>query len=174
MVNIGIADRAKLFEKAREAAKAEYQRAEDVCKEFERKNGRNPSNEEKKQIQGRSARMVSVVMDMKTDSVYTATSGRQPPRESFHALLRERMPDPGLEPKNNLEAARRPPQACAEVQAADKALKSRVDAQISDLMIATVLTGNGSPQVRCENCKVTLRDAVVITDEMAEKEIADV
>jgi len=167
-------DKETLLKKAREAAKAERQRSENVCKEFKREKGRTPSNNEKNQIQGRYARMVSVVMDMKTDSVYTATSGRQLPRESFHALLRERMPDPGLEPKNNLEAARRPPQACAEVQAADKALKSRADAQISDLMIATVLTGNGSPQVRCENCKITLKDAIVITDEMAEKEIADV
>ncbi len=163
-----------MLEKAREAAKTERQRAKNVCKEFERNYGRKPSNNEKKQIKGRSERMVSVVVDMKTDIVYTATSGRHPSRKSFHALLREKMPDPGLEPINNLEATRRPPEACAEVQAADKALKSRSDAQISDLIIATVLVCDESPQVRCENCKVTLRDAIVITDEMAEKEIADV
>ncbi len=167
-------DKEQLLGKARQAAEAECQRAEKACKDFERKNGRKPSNEEKKQIQGRPARMVSVVADMKTDIVYTATSGRHPPKESFHPLLVERMPDPGLEPKNNLEATRRPPQACAEVQAADKALKSRADAQISDLMIATVQSGNGRPQVRCENCRVTLREAVVITDQMAEEEMADV
>jgi hypothetical protein len=167
-------DKETLLKKAREAAKGERQRAENVCKEFERKKGRRPSLSDKKQIRGYVARMVSVVADMKTDSVFAATSGRPPSKENFHVLLRERMPDPGLEPKNNLEAARRPPQACAEVQAADKALKSRADAQISDLMIATVQSGNGRPQVRCENCKVTLSGATVITDEMAEEEVANV
>jgi hypothetical protein len=59
-----------LLEKAKEAAKAECQRAVNVCRQFECKHGRKPSNEEKKQIQGRPARMVPVAADMKTGIVY--------------------------------------------------------------------------------------------------------
>ncbi len=90
-----------------------------------------------------------------------ATSGYAPSRDTFNSLLRKRM----LNLDNELG---RVPETCAEVQASNKALNSRSDAQISDLIIATVLTGDGTPQIRCENCKVTLNGALVITDEMEE------
>jgi hypothetical protein len=149
-------DREILLEKVREA-----------CEEFERQNGRKPSKREKNKINGFPARMTSLAFDKKVNKFYTATSGRAPSRESFNSLLKERMPNPSLE-------SGRDPESCAEVQAANKALNNRPDAQISDLIIATILTGDGAPQIRCENCKVTLRDALVITDEMAEQEVKNV
>jgi len=160
-------DREILLEKVREAAKAEKQRAIDECEKFERQYGRKPSKKEKNKINGLPARMTSLVFDKKADKFYTATSGRAPSRESFNSLLKERMPNPSLE-------SGRDPESCAEVQAADKALNCRDNARISDLIIATVLTGDETPQVRCENCKVTLREALVITDEMAEQEMKNV
>lgn len=163
-------DRELLLKRAKDSAKTECQRAKAACEEFERENGRKPFNKERTQINGRSARMISVVVDMKTNREYVETSGRAPSIEKFHALLRERMPKPGLEPVNNLEATRRHPKECAEVQAANQALHARVDAQISDLMIATLMTEDETPHMRCENCKVTLAGAIVITDEMAEQE----
>jgi len=154
-------DREILLEKVREEAEAEKQRAINVCEKFERQNGRKPAGKEKNEIKGNVARMISVVLDKKTGRFYSATSGYAPSRDSFHSLLRERM----LNLDNELGRA---PETCAEVQASDKALILRSDAQISDLMIATILTGDGSPQTRCENCKITLNGADVITDQMEE------
>ncbi len=51
----GIVDEKIILEKAKEAAEAERGRAKAKCKEFKRKNFREPSGKEKKKINGRES-----------------------------------------------------------------------------------------------------------------------
>ncbi|MDZ4822269.1 MAG: RHS repeat-associated core domain-containing protein [Flavobacteriales bacterium] len=95
-------------------------------------------------------RAVSVAVDKKTGKVYTGESGRvKPPRTDLHPELEQRMPKESLE--------RHSPDNCAEVDAANEALKD--GAKIEDLEIHTVKieknTGVVSDFEPCNNCQQT-------------------
>lgn len=162
-----------LLKKIEEEAKKEQERVDKLLNEFKQKKGRQPTKKEKNELNGRVAQMISIVFDLKSENTFTATSGYSPPIEDFHPKLRSLMPNPGLEPKDNLEVTRRHPKECAEVQAVNDALKARIDAKIEDFIIATFKTKSIIPRERCENCKVTLKDAIVYTDKLAQKEFSD-
>jgi hypothetical protein len=148
----------ELIKKAIEAAETEKERAKRVEEGFEWLNGRKPSKKERVIINAKAAWAVSVVYDKKTGKVFTDISGRTYPKsEEIHTELKRRMPLESLE-------YGRPVETCAEFKACNKALHSRHDAKMEDLIVATVLVSDGSPKERCENCKRTTEGANVLTD----------
>jgi hypothetical protein len=148
----------ELIKKAIEAAEKEKQRAKEVEANFEQLYGRKPSKKERARINAKAAWAASAVYDKKTGKVFTSTSGRPHPKaQEIHVELKIRMPEESLE--NG-----RPVENCAEIKAGNKALHSRQDAKMEDLIIATVLVSDGSPKERCLNCKRSTDGATVITD----------
>jgi len=149
----------ELSKKAIEAAETEKERAKRVENEFKRLYGRRPSKRERAIINADAARAVSVVCDKKTGHIFTNTSGRPHPQtEEIHIELKRRMPE------DSLDKNKRPIEYCAEFKACNKALYSRHDAKMEDLIVATVLVSDASPKERCENCKRTTEGAIVLTD----------
>jgi len=139
-----------LIKKAIEAAQAEKERAKRVEDDFKWLHGRKPSKRERAIINADAARAVSVVCDKKTGHIFTNTSGRPHPQtKEIHIELKRRMPE------DSLDKNKRPVEYCAEFKACNKALHSRHDTKMEDLIIATVLVSDGSPKERCENCKRT-------------------
>jgi hypothetical protein len=149
----------ELINKAIEAAEEEKKRAKRVEAGFEWLNGRKPSKKERALINADAARAISVVCYKKTGHIFTNTSGRPHPQtEEIHIELKRRMPE------DSLDKNKRPVEYCAEFKACNKALHSRHDAKMEDLIVATVLVSDGSPKERCENCKRTTEGANVLTD----------
>jgi len=149
----------ELIKKAIDAAETEKERAKRIEDDFKRLSGRKPSKRERAIINADAARAVSVVCDKKTGHIFTNTSGRPHPQtEEIHIELKRRMPEESLD-KN-----KRPVEYCAEFKACNKALHSRHDAKMEDLIVATVLVSDGSPKERCENCKRTTEGANVLTN----------
>lgn len=149
----------ELIKKAIEAAETEKERAQILETHFKRLHGRKPSKRERAIINADAARAVSVVCDKKTGYIFINTSGRPHPQtEEIHIELKRRMPE------DSLDKNKRPVEYCAEFKACNKALHSRHDAKMEDLIVATVLVSDGSPKERCENCKRTTEGAIVLTD----------
>jgi uncharacterized Zn-binding protein involved in type VI secretion len=102
---------------------------------------------------GRKPAKTSVVVDRKTGKTYQEDSGFPHP-EKIHPDIKQRMPNPSKEPRQEVEN-------CAEFKAANKALKN--GSKIEDLDIYTV-NRQLEPAHRCMNCLITTKGATVLTD----------
>jgi len=87
----------------------------------------------------------SVVYDETTGKIYTETSG--PPPAEVHPILQDRAPSESL-------VGNRPPLACAECRAVNKALLDGADE--ANLHVYTFRPRNSAPIPRCLNCQVTI------------------
>jgi hypothetical protein len=90
-------------------------------------------------------------VNRRTGKVYTGTSGTKP--ENISGKLGVSMPSPSLEPWATSN--------CAEIDAANKALKD--GSSIVDLDLATVYTKTGEPMPCCRNCSKTFQNYKVLT-----------
>jgi len=96
---------------------------------------------------------VSVAIDTKTGKIYYGESGNI--SSNINKSLQDVMPNPSLE-------AHWAVANCAEFNAANNALNA--GAKMKNLFIYTIIRKNKAPFCRCKNCQITVKDAIIFSD----------